>query len=112
VGHSTTQLDDIRKIYREREKHVEVWNKYDYDVNFGGDNANTEVRFLAEHPDCEIELWDEYGKQHDLDGEVVHGINFFDDEIACRYSADNPIRISLNDDKITCKLCRKNMFNE
>ena len=36
---------------------AEVWNLFDTDY------ANNTVQFIREHPTCDLELWDEYGKR-------------------------------------------------
>lgn len=108
VGHNTSFLDEIREDVRDKEKliavlnAVEVGNPFDYDWR-----KSVRVRFLRDHPNCKLELWDEYGRQYDLQGELVHGVNFFDDEIPCEANRyEGVIRVSLDTDFITCQKCQ------
>ena len=107
VGNNLGYLDAIRHDVRNREMIVKRTTP-DPDL-YGGystPNAYTRAAFFRAHPKCELELWDEYGKQHSLDGELIHGI--VDDNIGCGHSAfNNPVMVTHDNEKITCRACRE-----
>ena len=63
VGQHTCDIDDIRKMFANKIKIVEIANT-GLDVTYGSSWANCAARFLTQHPNCEIIIEDEYKKTY------------------------------------------------
>jgi hypothetical protein len=70
-GQHLYDLPQIRSLLRWTNQQMkDQLEKYQYesyadgwDINSGYFFGNT-AKFLVEHPECDIEIWDEYGVQH------------------------------------------------
>lgn len=69
VGHNLSFLPEIRTAIKERDKRVSHLNGLIEISDFYPDGVSHINWFLRAHPKCELEIWDEYGKQYDLEGE-------------------------------------------
>lgn len=72
VGHNTSYLPEIRKGLRERTATIEGMKAAGLDV-WDLDllqPASNQLRFMLQHPHCELEIWDEYGRQYSMEDTV------------------------------------------
>lgn len=70
VGNTTGLLDMIRNVIRNRSTLVTIEalaRPIGAEVSFGTRTEDATMRFLIEHPACDIEIWDEYGHQHPVE---------------------------------------------
>ena len=70
VGHNLSVLPDLRESLAARDDIVKsmrmMFESTDFYADFGDSNKNALWWFLYRHPKCELEIWDEYNKQHPL----------------------------------------------
>ena len=66
VAHSSIGLDQIRKDVANRNDMVLIWNAVDSFEPFDERLRNNTAQFLASHPNCSLDLIDDYGRNHAL----------------------------------------------
>lgn len=80
VGRWTSDLPQIRELISQRDELIKTYNAMMEHVwqEPSNDRSWTAIRFFVGHPHCELEIWDEYGKQYPLVAEDEEPVKDFD----------------------------------